>query len=34
MIYIGTLVLVHRVCARSARIRVTLPPALERLTAS
>ncbi len=28
MIYIGTLVLVHRVCARSARIRVTLPPAL------
>lgn len=25
LIYIGTLVLVHRVCARSTRIRVTLP---------
>ena len=30
IIYTGTLVLVHRVCARSARIRVTLPPPLER----
>jgi hypothetical protein len=25
MIYIGTLVLVHRICARSARVRVALP---------
>ena len=30
IIYIGTLVLVHRVCARSPRIRVTLAAGLER----